>query len=124
MPPLKPVAGAKASWPPGRRSGGKAHWSGDGVAVGLHCPRGNGAAGCRGTLTVQFRAGRGTPLLDGGSTPFELASGERRELSVATAEALRDSLATRHRVKLRITAATRAEDGGIRLTHARRFVSG
>ena len=60
----------------------------------------------------------------GGSAPFELASGEHGELSVPTTEALREVLATRPWLKLRITAATRGDAGGIRLTHTRRFVSG
>lgn len=103
---------------------GKPHRDGDAIAVGLRCPRGNGAGGCRGTLTLQFRRHRRLPLLNGGSAPFELASGERRDLSVATTETLREVLAERPWLKLRITAATRGEAGGIRLTHTRRFVSG
>ena len=92
--------------------------------MGLRCPRGNGAGGCRGTLTLQFRMRRRLPLLSGGSAPFELASGERRTLSVPATEALREALAARPWLKLRIAAATRGDAGGIRLTHTRRFISG
>jgi hypothetical protein len=122
VPALKPGPQPKRRGP---RVGihGRAQRDGDAITVVLRCPRGNGEAGCRGTLAVQFRRHRGGPLLDGGSAPFEVGSGERRALSVPATTALREALATRPRVKLRITAATRGEDGGVRLTHARRFVS-
>jgi Prenyltransferase and squalene oxidase repeat len=96
---------------------------GDGtVDVRLRCPRGNGAGGCRGVLTIQFRRRRGGRLLDGGSSPFAIGSGEARTVTVRASETLLDLLASRSRVKLRVTAATRDEDGAVRLTHGRRFL--
>lgn len=95
---------------------------GDRVALRLHCPRGNGAAGCRGTLTLQFRGPRGG-LLAGGSAPFEVPSGQGRLVGVQINAALRDALAHRSKVWLRITAATRAEDGAIRLTRGKRVLA-
>ena len=45
-------------------------------------------------------------------------------MTVPIRDALRKALAGRRRVKLRVTAATRSEEGGIRFTHARRFIGG
>jgi hypothetical protein len=101
----------------------RAQWQENGIAVRLRCPRGNGAGGCRGTLTLQFRRHRGAELTLGGSAAFEVASGAKRIVTVMPAEALRQALAERPKVKLSVTAATRAEDGSVRLTHARRFVA-
>ena len=98
--------------------------SGDRIALRLYCPRGNGAAGCRGVLTFQFRGSDGGGLLGGGSTPFDVPSGEGRLVAVPIGEALRDALASRPKVKLRIVAATRAEDGSVRLTHGKRTLVG
>lgn len=94
------------------------------VLVDLRCPRGNGEAGCRGSLTIQFRRHRGGRLLDGGSAAFAVRSGGERAVGVRASETLRKALANRPRVKLRITAATRDEDGAVRLTHGRRFLVG
>jgi hypothetical protein len=102
---------------------GRAKLQSDGeLAVRLECPRGNGQVGCRGVLTVQFRQGQSDRLRFGGSTAFALPSGETRTLLVPASEALRHS-AEEGRVRLRVTAATRAEDGALRLTHARRFLN-
>jgi hypothetical protein len=102
---------------------GRARLRRDGeLAVRLQCPRGNGQPGCRGVLTVQFRQGRDDRLRFGGSTAFALASGKSSTLLVPATEALRRS-ADKGRVRLRVTAATRAEDGALRLTHARRFLN-
>jgi hypothetical protein len=100
---------------------GKARLQGSGVAIRLRCPRGNGAGGCRGTLTVQYRTGRGDSLHTLGTAGFELDSGAVRTIAVDGSGALTTALAQRSR--LRLTAATRAEDGSVRLTHARRIVS-
>jgi hypothetical protein len=102
---------------------GRAHLSDGQVSVRLGCPRGNGAVGCRGVLTLQFRQHRGGSLARGGTTGFEIDSGAVQEVTIDAGETLRQALAERHRVKLRLTAATRSEDAGVRLTHARRFVS-
>jgi hypothetical protein len=102
----------------------KALWQGSaGVAVRLRCPRGNGEAGCRGTLTIQFRGHRGAELALGGSAPFEVGSGTTRSVTVPLANAAAQALAERPKVKLRLTAATRDEEGAVRLTHARRFLT-
>ena len=102
----------------------KARWQkGDGVAVRLRCPRGNGAEGCRGTLTIQFRRHHGGNQALGGSAPFEVASGAKRVVIVAASSALQQALAERPRVKLSVIAATRDTEGAVRLTHARRFIA-
>ncbi len=102
---------------------GRAKLSRDGISVRLRCPRGNGAAGCRGTLTVQYRAERHGTLRDAGSTPFALASGAARVVTVADNGVLVQALSSRPRLRLRLTAATRAEDGSVRLTRAKRFIA-
>jgi hypothetical protein len=103
---------------------GRARLRRDGVAVRLRCPRGNGQGGCRGTLTVQYRLGRGDALRTLGSAGFAVDSGAARSVAVEGRGALTMALATRPRLRLRLTAATRAEDGSVRLTHARRTVAG
>jgi hypothetical protein len=103
----------------------KARWQDDnGVAVRLRCPRGNGAEGCRGTLTIQFRRHRGGGLALGGSAPFEVASGTKRIVTVPAEAVLRQALAERPRLKLRLTATTRDAEGAVRLTYAKRFIAG
>jgi len=98
--------------------------SGDQVALRLYCPRGNGAAGCRGVLTFQFHGSDGGGLLGGGAAPFAVPSGDGRLVEVSIGAALRDALAHRPKVKLRIVAATRAEDGSVRLTRGKRTLVG
>lgn len=92
------------------------------VVVGLRCPRGLGAAGCRGTLTVQL-PGDGGKLVLGGTAGFELGSGARGTVAVAANSALRQALASGRRLKLRLTAVTRGEDGSVRVTHGKRFLT-
>lgn len=99
-------------------------WHGGGIAVEVSCPRGLGAGGCRGLLSAQFRKRRGGRLLAAGSTAYEVGSGDRKRLTIPATEALRMRLAERRRVKLRLTAATRSDDGAVRLTHAKRFLAG
>lgn len=102
---------------------GKATWRGENeIAVRLHCPRGNGQADCRGVLTIQFRGQRNDRPRFGGSTGFELPSAGTRAFHVPASDALLDATAERRRVKLRVTAATDAEDGAQRLTRVRRFL--
>lgn len=102
----------------------RAGWQDEGnVFLRLRCPRGNGTTGCRGTLTIQFRQHRGSGPTLGGAAPFEVASGARGTVPVPAAKALRDALAKRPRLKLSVTAATRGDDGSVRLTHARRFLA-
>jgi Squalene-hopene cyclase N-terminal domain/Prenyltransferase and squalene oxidase repeat len=96
---------------------------GDRIALRLHCPRGNGELGCRGLLALRFRGGDGG-LVGGGSAPFAVPSGDGRLVAVPISEALRDALARSPKVKLRIVAATRADDGSVRLTHGKRTVVG
>lgn len=122
VPPLKKTKHGRVRGP--RVSvRGKAHLQGGGVAIRLRCPRGNGAGGCRGTLTVQYRAERGDSLRALGAAGFEIDSGAARSIAVDAGNALNTALAAQPRLKLRLTAATRAEDGSVRLTHARRIVS-
>ena len=104
-----------ASSSPARRDG-------DRIVIRLHCPRGNGQAGCRGSLTVQLRRKRGGRLLDGGSAAFAIPSGEGEMVGIQAGGRLRKALSRQPKVKLRITAATRSEDGAIRLTHAKRVL--
>ncbi len=119
VPPLKKSKRHRARGP--RVSvRGKAHLRGDGVAIRLRCPRGNGVGGCRGTLTVQYRHGDSLRTL--GSAGFAVDSGAARSVAVG-GSALTTALAAQTHLRLRLTAATRAEDGSVRLTHARRIVS-
>lgn len=102
---------------------GRARWKPGVVGITLHCPRGNGPAGCRGTVTMQFRDAR-RELRIGGSAGFELSSGGTTPASIHARQALREAVQERNRVKLRITAVTRAEEGAIRVTRVKRFVTG
>ena len=82
---------------------------GGSVRVMVRCPRGLGATGCPGMVTVRFRpAGRGGPLKPAGSTTFVLASAENRLVSVKLRPRLR-RLAERsgRGRRVRIEAATR-----------------
>jgi hypothetical protein len=103
---------------------GEARWHQGGVEIELRCPRGLGESGCRGLLTAQFREHRGGHLLAGGSTAYEVGSGSRSTLAIPATGALRKRLEDRRWLKLRLTAATRDEDGAVRLTHAKRFLAG
>jgi hypothetical protein len=123
VPPLRAAAKQRRVRRPRVAVRGRATLRPDGeLAVRLECPRGNGRVGCRGVLTVRFRAGQNDRLRFGGSTAFALPAGDSSTLLVPATEALRDS-ADDGRVRLRVTAATRAEDGALRLTHARRFLN-
>jgi hypothetical protein len=121
---VPPLGDAKRQrvWRPRVTVHGRASLLGDSVAVRLKCPRGVGPAGCRGVLTVQFREGMRSPLRFGGSTAFALPAGDTRTVKVPASAALQQS-AGLGRVKLRVTAATRAEDGAMRLNTARRFLN-
>lgn len=103
---------------------GRPHLEDGQLKVRLRCPAGNGADGCRGVLTARFRPHRGGGSRVGGSSGFELRSGTRHAVAIPATAALRHALRARTGVTLRIVAATRAEDGSIRLTHARRFLAG
>ena len=123
VPPLQAVSKPRRRGPRVAFEG-LARWGDGTVAVALSCPRGLGDAGCRGLLTAQFRKHRGGRLLGGGSTVYEISSGSQRTLTVPATPALRDRLADHRRVKLRLTAVTRSDDGSARLTHAKRFLAG
>jgi hypothetical protein len=103
---------------------GEARWHDGRIEVEARCPRGLGDGGCRGLLSAQFRAHRGGHLLAAGSAAYEVGSGSGSTLRLPATEALREQLAQRRWLKLRLTAATRAEDGAVRLTHAKRFIAG
>jgi len=103
---------------------GEAHWSDGAIEVGLRCPRALGPGGCRGLLTAQFRKHRGGRLLAAGSAAYAVASGSASRVAIPATQALRKRLGERPRLKLRLTAATRDEDGSVRLTHAKRFLAG
>jgi hypothetical protein len=123
VPPLAATAKQRRGKGPRVTVRGRARLRADGeLAVRLECPRGNGPAGCRGVLTVRFRQGQDDRLRFGGSTAFALPSGNSSTFSVPATAALRHS-ADQGRVRLRVTAATRADDGALRLTHARRFLN-
>jgi hypothetical protein len=89
------------------RRGGK-------VRVMVRCPRGLGATGCPGMVTVRFRpAGRGGALRTAGRTTFVLASGENRLVSVELRPRLRRLAERSERGRrVRIEAATRDPDTG------------
>jgi len=102
---------------------GRARWRDGVLRVRLGCPRGNGSLGCRGVLDVLYlRPDHRRPRL-GGSAPFDLSSGATASFPVHATPALR-RLAGERRVRLRIVAATRADDGSMRLTHVHRFLNG
>jgi hypothetical protein len=123
VPPLKKTRHGRVRGP--RVSvRGKARLQTGGVAIRLRCPRGNGVGGCRGTLTIQYRTGQGDSLRMLGTAGFEIDSGAARTIAVDGGGALTTALTQRPQLRLRLTAATRAEDGSVRLTHARRIVSG
>lgn len=92
------------------------------VLVRLGCPRGNGAAGCRGVVSVRFKPDRRARARSGARAGFRLRSGATRVVRARATRALRRATRERPRVRLRVVAATRAEDGGWRLTRARRFI--
>jgi hypothetical protein len=121
VPPLQPRPHPHARRP---RTGVEdgARWLRGKLWLQLRCPRGNGALGCRGVLAVRYRSSGDRRLRWGGSRPFRLSSGSAGWLRVPTTRSLRHEV-RRHRVELRIIAATRAEDGSVRLTHVRRFAS-
>ncbi|HEV7483253.1 MAG TPA: prenyltransferase/squalene oxidase repeat-containing protein [Solirubrobacterales bacterium] len=123
---VAPVEPVKRRVAPGARISirGEARWSDGAIEVEARCPRGLGAGGCRGLLSARFRKHRGGHLIAAGSAAFELSSGSGGTVRLPATEALRRQLAQRHRLKLRLTGATRAEDGAIRLTHAKRFIAG
>jgi Prenyltransferase and squalene oxidase repeat len=84
------------------------------VRVMVRCPRGLGATGCPGMVTVKFRpGGRGEPLRRAGRSTFVLASGENRLVSVKLRARLR-RLVERSGGgrRVRIEAATRDPDTG------------
>jgi hypothetical protein len=102
---------------------GEARWNEGRIEVEARCPRGLGS-GCRGLLTARFRKHRGGRLLAAGSAAYEVGSGSGSTLRLPATAALREQLTQRRWLKLRLTAATRAEDGAVRLTHAKRFIAG
>ncbi len=123
VPPVEPVK--RSVWRGPRLSlRGEARWSGGRIEVEARCPRGLGDGGCRGLLSAQFRKHRGGGLLGGGETAYAVSSGYRATLTVPVTPALRRRLGEGGGLKLRLTAATRAEDGAVRLTHAKRFIAG
>jgi prenyltransferase/squalene oxidase-like repeat protein len=123
---VPPVKAAKQKARRGARISlrGEARWSDGGIEVEARCPRGLGAGGCRGLLTAQFREHRGGRLLAAGSSAYSVRSGSGSTLRVPATKALRERLADGGWLKLRLTAATRAEEGAVRLTHAKRFIAG
>lgn len=92
------------------------------VLVRLGCPRGNGAAGCRGAVSVRFKPGRRAKARSGARAGFRLRSGATDVVRARATRALRQAVRNRRRVRLRVVAGTRAVDGGWRLTRARRFI--
>lgn len=101
---------------------GRARWRDNSLWVRLQCPRGNGALGCRGVLTLRFRAPGLRGLRQGGAAAFALRSGATASFPIEITHALRRD-AGKSRVRLRIVAATRAEDGSVRPTRVHRFLS-
>jgi hypothetical protein len=89
------------------RRGGK-------MRVRVRCPRGLGATGCPGTVTVKFRpGGPGGRLKPGGRTTFLLDSGETRQVSVRLRARLRRLVERSDRGRrVRIEAVTRDPDNG------------
>ncbi len=122
---VPPVHAAPRPTPAGARIAirGRAHWRHGAVAVALRCPRGLGAEGCRGLLSLRFGDGGGGTK-PGGSTAYAVRSGAGTTVSVPPSPALRRALAAGERVRLRLFAATRGETGVVRVTRAKRFLAG
>jgi hypothetical protein len=124
VPPVVPPKKHRSRRGPWISIRGEARWRDGSVEIEVRCPRGLGESGCRGLLTAQFRKHRGGRLIAAGSTAYEVGSGVREKLTIPATEALRERLAARRWLKLRLTAVTRADDGAVRLTHAKRFIAG
>jgi hypothetical protein len=84
------------------------------VRVSVRCPRGLGAGGCPGVVTLRHRpAGRGGRLRTAGSSAFTLGSGERRMVRVTLGRGLRRAVARSGRGRrVRVEAAVRSPDTG------------
>jgi hypothetical protein len=84
------------------------------VNVAVRCPRGLGATGCPGTVTVKFRSNRPDGRLKpAGRAMFVLDSGETRLVSVTLRPRLRKLVEGSDRGRrVRIEAATRDPDTG------------
>jgi hypothetical protein len=112
-----PVAGARV------KIRGAVRRRGNRLVVDVACPRGLGEFGCRGLLSARFRA-HGHPWRAGGRAAYRLRSGARRRILIPASPGLRKVTRAGHRVRLRLLAATRAEDGAVRTTRARRPLRG
>jgi hypothetical protein len=112
-----PAAGARV------KIRGAVRRRGNGLVVQVACPRGLGEFGCRGLLSARFRA-KGRPWRAGGRAAYRLSSGTARRIAVPASPGLRKATRTGRKVRLRLLAATRAEDGAVRTTRARRSLRG
>jgi hypothetical protein len=111
-PTLTPAKGALAAPVRPRAKLSGAHRTkvlGNRVGARLSCPRGLGAEGCSGTVTIRYR--HGGKALTGGQAGFTLASGASRKVQVAVRPALRRLIAAGGRRTVSLVAATRSADG-------------
>lgn len=95
----------------------------NGLVVRVACPRGLGEFGCRGLLSARFRV-KGHPWRAAGRTAYRLASGARARIAIPASPGLRKVTRASKRVRVRLLAATRSEDGAVRVTRARRSLRG
>jgi hypothetical protein len=104
---------------------GRLHRHGNRLLITVACPRGLGEFGCRGVVSGRFRVA-GHPWRAAGRSVYRVRSGERRRVAVAASPGLRKVLrGGRHqRLRLRLLAATRAEDGAVVLTRVHRSLAG
>jgi hypothetical protein len=114
LPPVTPVESAKprrARATLGKRD--RLRLRAGAVKLAVGCPRGLGAAGCRGVIRVRYKAGKRTRTA--GSAPFAVASGARMQVRVKLERSFRRLVAgSRKGRAVRIVAATR--DQGTRST--------
>ena len=96
---------------------------GNRLLVTVGCPRGLGGFGCRGVLSARFRAG-GHPWRAGGRVGYRVDSGSASRISLPASPGLRKALGRDRRLRLRVLAATRAEDGAVTLTRVHRSLLG
>jgi hypothetical protein len=96
---------------------------GNRLLVAVACPRGLGEFGCRGVLSARFRAA-GHPWRSAGRVAYRVSSGAGEQIAVPASPGLRKALRSGQRLRLRVLAATRAEDGAVTLTRTRRTLAG
>jgi Prenyltransferase and squalene oxidase repeat len=123
VPPLESAPQKVTAPAPRVQISGRLGRHGNRLLVTVACPRGLGEFGCRGVLSARFKSG-GHPWKAAGQVAYRVGSGARQRVSVPASTGLRKALRTGLRLRLRVLAATRAEDGAVTLTRVRRTLAG